>query len=123
MRAEDVLDFWFGLPRAAWFGKDPALDAEIRGRFLAAYEAAAAGPADDLQDARGALARVVLGAPPGPTLWFNYRTARTERWAEATLMERHGHHTRFPDPADPEGGVVLDLPARSAGSGSVGPTH
>ena len=60
MRAEDVLDFWFGLPRAAWFGKDPALDAEIRGRFLAAYEAAAAGPADNLQDARGALARVVL---------------------------------------------------------------
>lgn len=70
-----------------------------------------------------ALARVVLGAPPGPILWFNYRTARTERWAEKALMERHGHHTRFPDPADWEGGVVLDLPARLASSESVGLTH
>jgi hypothetical protein len=59
-----------------------------------------------------ALARVVLGAPPGPTLWFNYRNPRTERWADPQLVKRHGHSTVFPDPARPEGGAVLELPAR-----------
>jgi uncharacterized protein (DUF924 family) len=47
----DVLAFWFGqagepdygLPRAAWFHKDPAFDETIRQRFLPAVEAALAG--------------------------------------------------------------------------------
>ncbi|WP_323097041.1 hypothetical protein [Intrasporangium sp. YIM S08009] len=59
-----------------------------------------------------AIARVVLDAPSGPTLWFNYRTPRTERWADPRLIERHGHHVVFPDPAQPDAGVVIDLPAR-----------
>jgi uncharacterized protein (DUF924 family) len=48
-RAQEVLEFWFDpAPDAAqrnqrWFGKDPAFDAEIRRRFLALYEEAAAG--------------------------------------------------------------------------------
>jgi uncharacterized protein (DUF924 family) len=41
MHAHEVLDFWFGAPRAdasvaidpRWFGKDPAFDAQIRDRF------------------------------------------------------------------------------------------
>ena len=47
-RAREVLSFWFGegawhgLSRKAWFEKDPAFDAEIRERFLALYEEAAA---------------------------------------------------------------------------------
>jgi uncharacterized protein (DUF924 family) len=40
-RAAQVLSFWFGQPRAAWFTKDAAFDAEIRARFLALYEEAA----------------------------------------------------------------------------------
>jgi len=59
-----------------------------------------------------AIARVVLGAPPGPTLWFNYRTARTERWGEPALRKFHGHEARFPDAGHPEEGIVLGLPAR-----------
>ena len=59
-----------------------------------------------------AIARVVLDAPSGPTLWFNYRTPRTERWADPRLLEQHGHHVVFPDPAQPDAGAVLDLPAR-----------
>lgn len=59
-----------------------------------------------------AIARVVLEAPPGPTLWFNYRTPRTERWADPRLLEQHGHHVVYPDPAHPDAGVVIDLPAR-----------
>ncbi len=57
-----------------------------------------------------AIARVVTHAPPGPTLWFNYRNARTERWNDPDLRTQYGYQTRYPD--DPAGGVVLELPAR-----------
>jgi hypothetical protein len=59
-----------------------------------------------------AMARVVVGAPSGPTLCFNYRTPRTERWADPRLTERHGHRVAFPDPGRADAGFVLDLPAR-----------
>ncbi len=57
-----------------------------------------------------AVARVVVDAPPGATVWFNYRNARTERWDDKALRTKHGYHTRYPD--DPARGVVLELPAR-----------
>jgi hypothetical protein len=57
-----------------------------------------------------AVARVVMNAPRGATVWFNYRNARTERWDDKTLRTKHGYRTRYPD--DPARGVVLELPAR-----------
>jgi uncharacterized protein (DUF924 family) len=50
-RARLLLDFWFGAPGSAehdrprdiWFKPDPAFDQELRDRFLADQEAAAAG--------------------------------------------------------------------------------
>jgi hypothetical protein len=59
-----------------------------------------------------AIARVVLDAPPAPTLWFNYRTPRTERWADPGLTRSHGHRVAFPEPGSADAGIVLDLPAR-----------
>lgn len=52
--AAAVLAFWFGepgspehgKPRAAWFAKDAAFDAEIRRRFLALHASAALGERD-----------------------------------------------------------------------------
>lgn len=64
-----------------------------------------------------ALARVVLAPREGdeePTIWFNYRTPRTERWADPDLCARYAYGTRFPD--DPEAGTVLELPVRADGS-------
>ncbi len=63
--AHDVLDFWFGpLPHAernAWFRKDPAFDAAIRGRFGAAVDDALAGAFRDwAETSHGTLARVLL---------------------------------------------------------------
>lgn len=51
MAHQAVLDFWFGAPgstdygrpRQCWFEKNPAFDADIRSRFLAVVEDAAAG--------------------------------------------------------------------------------
>ena len=36
----DLLDFWFGQNRKAWFEKNPAFDEQIRSRFLALFEQA-----------------------------------------------------------------------------------
>jgi len=41
--ADEVLRFWFGLDRKAWFEKNPSLDDGIRQRFLPGYELGAAG--------------------------------------------------------------------------------
>lgn len=62
---EAVLAFWFDaapdVAQALWFGKDPALDAEIRTRFLATHEAALAGVLEPwLDHADSALALVVV---------------------------------------------------------------
>lgn len=61
MEAEEVLEFWFGRERKAWFAKDPAFDAEIRARFLPLYERAAAGGlASWMQEPRSCLALVIV---------------------------------------------------------------
>ena len=57
-----------------------------------------------------ALARVLVGAPKGLTLWFNYENERTRRWADPDLRDRFGHKVKFP--ATPAAGAVLELPAR-----------
>ena len=40
---DEVLTFWRATGPKKWFAKDDAFDAEIKGRFLPTYEAAAAG--------------------------------------------------------------------------------
>lgn len=59
-----------------------------------------------------ALARVVLGAARGATLGFNYRNARTERWAARTLTTRFGYTAAYPQPGAAEAGYRLELSAR-----------
>ncbi len=61
MEAAEVLEFWLGRERKAWFAKDPAFDAEIRARFLPLYERAAAGGLGGwMQEPRSCLALVML---------------------------------------------------------------
>lgn len=68
-RAADVLDFWFGppdsaefgKPRKMWFAKDAAFDAQIRNRFGALVGAALGGRLSEWDSSpRGALARILL---------------------------------------------------------------
>ena len=65
--AEDVLPFWFGAApergkaHKRWFVKDQAFDREVRERFLALYEDAAAGKLAHLKEALdGCLALIVV---------------------------------------------------------------
>jgi len=65
---EQILDFWFGSPGSAdfgrsreeWFRKDPVFDGEIRDRFGPAVDTALAGGFTDWTAPREALARVLL---------------------------------------------------------------
>jgi len=59
--AAEIVAFWREAGPKRWFEKDDAFDAEIRQRFLAAHEAAAAGKLTDWeQNAQGALALLIL---------------------------------------------------------------
>jgi uncharacterized protein (DUF924 family) len=59
--AADVVSFWHKAGPDRWFRKDPAFDDEIRERFLATYEAAAAGQLSGWErSAEGALALLIL---------------------------------------------------------------
>jgi len=59
-RADEVLRFWFDEHAKDWFAKNPAFDAEIRTRFLALHEEAAAGRLAHWADAsRSCLALVI----------------------------------------------------------------
>jgi uncharacterized protein (DUF924 family) len=56
-----VLQFWFDVDPKNWFVKNPAFDAEVRSRFLALHEAAAAGRLAHWAEApRSCLALVIV---------------------------------------------------------------
>jgi len=68
-RIDEILSFWFGAPdspefgqyQPKWFRSTPEFDEEIRARFLADYEQAAAGGLEEWKhDARGCLALILL---------------------------------------------------------------
>jgi len=58
---QDIIDFWRAAGPKKWFAPDEAFDAEIRERFLATHEQAAAGKLSDWErSAQGALALLLL---------------------------------------------------------------
>jgi uncharacterized protein (DUF924 family) len=61
MDAGEILQFWFGRDRKAWYQKNPAFDDEIRARFLPLHERALRGELKDWQaQAASCLALVIL---------------------------------------------------------------
>jgi uncharacterized protein (DUF924 family) len=59
--AEEIVRFWRAAGPQRWYKKDAAFDAEIRQRFFASYEAAAAGKLKNWEEtAQGALALLIL---------------------------------------------------------------
>ncbi|MEA3009225.1 MAG: hypothetical protein QOJ91_917 [Sphingomonadales bacterium] len=58
---DEVLGYWFGLSQDQWWKADPALDAEIRQRFLSVWEKQRENvPEAFFGSARDALAAVIL---------------------------------------------------------------
>jgi uncharacterized protein (DUF924 family) len=61
VQPSDILAFWQAAGRGKWFKKSDAFDGEIRDRYLATYEAAAAGGLAAWEaTAEGALALVIV---------------------------------------------------------------
>ncbi|MBD2015052.1 DUF924 domain-containing protein [Microcoleus sp. FACHB-53] len=67
--AQEILDFWFGQPDAAgygksrkiWFIKNPEFDEEVRSRFFPTYQQAAAGELDSWKASpQACLALIIL---------------------------------------------------------------
>ncbi|MDB5571755.1 MAG: hypothetical protein JWN93_2938 [Hyphomicrobiales bacterium] len=68
--SEAVVAFWREAGAERWYKKDEAFDAELRGRFLAAHEAAARGELWDWEaSAEGALALLILLDQMPRNLW------------------------------------------------------
>lgn len=58
-----------------------------------------------------AVARVLVHGGRRPSVWFNYATARNQRWAEPACRTKYGYNARYP--ASGQSGVVISLAARA----------
>lgn len=85
-RAAQVLRFWFGQPRAAWFAKNAEFDAEIRARFLALYEEAAAGRLESWHAQPGDCLALVIALDQFPRNLFRAGTPEAARAFAADVL-------------------------------------
>ena len=71
-------------------------------RYLFSTDGRYFGHPDDVS-----VARVVMGAPRGAELVFNYRSRHNELWDASSLRSGYGYGTRFPEAG--QAGVAVDL--------------
>jgi uncharacterized protein (DUF924 family) len=97
----DIIAFWRAAGPDRWFEKDAGFDDEIRRRFLAVHEAAAAGKLNAWeQNAEGALALLILlDQFPRNMFRGDARTFATDRQARAAASRAllNGFDGAFPD--------------------------
>jgi uncharacterized protein (DUF924 family) len=92
-QAAKVLRFWFEEHPKDWFAKNPSFDAAIRARFLAVYEAAAAGRLAHWADAPASCLALVLVLDQFPRNLFRgearaFATDAMARAAARVILER-----------------------------------
>jgi uncharacterized protein (DUF924 family) len=101
IKPADVVAFWRAAGPKRWFEKDDAFDEDIRRRFLAVHEAAAAGKLGAWEDnAEGALALLILlDQFPRNMFRGDARTFATDRQARAVASRAllNGFDGVFPD--------------------------
>jgi uncharacterized protein (DUF924 family) len=91
--ATAVLRFWFDEHAKDWFVKNPAFDAEIRARFLAVHQAAAAGGLARWADAARSCLALVIVLDQFPRNMFRgearaFATDAAARAAARVILER-----------------------------------
>jgi uncharacterized protein (DUF924 family) len=101
IKPADVVAFWRAAGPKRWFEKDDAFDEDIRRRFLAVHEAAAAGKLGAWEDnAEGALALLILlDQFPRNMFRGQARAFATDLLARAVASRaiRNGFDGAFPD--------------------------
>lgn len=116
----DVLTFWFGEEpytaqsyasrRKLWFGKDPAVDQQIRDRFLDLYHQASAGLLQDwVQTPQGCVALVVL-LDQFPRNMFRDQPQAFATDAQALSITQRAIAQGFDQPLSPAEQLFLYLP-------------
>lgn len=101
-RAVEILDFWEGIGPAGWYDSTPALDDEIRRRFLSDWEKASKGGLCEWLGApRGALAYLIVTDQFGRNLFrADARAFATDARARkaATTAIHHRMDLKLPEP-------------------------
>jgi uncharacterized protein (DUF924 family) len=102
MPPQDVLDFWFGRDRKAWFEKNPAFDEDIRQRFLPDYELGAAGMLGAWKQAPASCLALVVLLDQFPRNMFRdsaraFAADPLARNAARTILERGWDQAMTPD--------------------------
>jgi uncharacterized protein (DUF924 family) len=92
-RWAEVLQFWFDVDPKNWFVKDPAFDADVRSRFLALQEAAAAGRLAHWADAPRSCLALVIALDQFPRNMFRgevraFATDPQARVAARVILQR-----------------------------------
>jgi uncharacterized protein (DUF924 family) len=102
MDANEVLKFWFGRNRKAWFEKNPAFDEEIRRRFLQQYELGAADALGAWKQAPASCLALVVLLDQFPRNMFRgaarvFAADPLARDAACTILERGWDKAMTPD--------------------------
>ena len=102
MDADEVLKFWFGRDRKAWFEKNPAFDEEIRQRFLPAYGLGSTGMLGAWTQAPASCLALVVLLDQFPRNMFRgtaraFATDRAALEAARTILDRGWDKAMTPD--------------------------
>lgn len=108
--ANQILDYWFAPPgnpehgsqREFWFGGGPKIDDDIRTRFLALYEQAAAGEFDGWKDDRQACLALTLLLDQFPRNMFRDTPRAFATDPRALALAKHAVASGY----DSDGSVV-----------------
>ncbi len=108
---QTILDFWYAESmRKHWFASTPELDAEIRQRFEATWEAARLGELDHwLQQPESALALIIV-LDQFPLNMFRGQAKSFATEAQAIAASKHAINAHYPQQLPPERLAFLYLP-------------
>jgi uncharacterized protein (DUF924 family) len=94
--SQDVLAYWFSPAQSSrWYATDDELDADIRQRFLATYEAARAGDLNEWRDAPDSLLALIIVLDQFPRNMFRGSARAFASDAQAVALTKEGIEKGF----------------------------
>ncbi len=101
--SQDVLAYWFSPAQSPrWFAKDDKLDADIRQRFRATYEAARAGELNEWRHAPHSLLALIVVLDQFPRNMFRGSARAFASDAQAVALTKEGIEKGFDRSLRPE---------------------
>jgi uncharacterized protein (DUF924 family) len=111
LAAEDILNFWFyEVGRDRWFVENRALDVQLREKFLAVYEDAAARKLEEWKQTPEGMLALLLLLNEFPRRMFRGTSRAFETDAEALELAREAIIRHFDDRIDKQFKLFFYLP-------------